>query len=245
MRSRAGGRAEGAGDGDRPPCGSSTSGRTAPTWERTVGMFAGAVGRGRIDKVVLARRVTFEGPADLDVVARAATSRGRRPREHDLRVRPWRRRRSSARRRSDCARTVGRSFETVAIAGSAPRGADPAEDARFAAGLLASEKDREEHAVVVDTLRAASRPIAETLTIADSPGDPAAPSRPAPRDADHRDAARRGRAARPGRPAAPDARGRRRRRATSRSASSPSTRTSIAAGTPARSAGSAPMATAS
>ena len=68
------------------------------------------------------------------------------------------------------ARTVGRSFETVAIAGSAPRGADPDEDARFAAGLLASEKDREEHAVVVDTLRAGLAPIVETLTVAERPG---------------------------------------------------------------------------
>ncbi len=83
------------------------------------------------------------------------------------------------------ARTVGRSFETVAIAGSAPRGADPAEDARFAAGLLASEKDREEHAVVVDTLRAGLAPIVETLTSRGCARDPAAPTRPAPRDADH------------------------------------------------------------
>ena len=67
-------------------------------------------------------------------------------------------------------RTVGRSFETVAIAGSAPRGGDPAEDARLAAALLASEKDREEHAVVVDTLRAGLAPIVETLHVADAPG---------------------------------------------------------------------------
>ncbi|MFL5689195.1 MAG: isochorismate synthase MenF, partial [Chloroflexota bacterium] len=33
-----------------------------------------------------------------------------------------------------------------------------------------SEKDREEHAVVVDTLRAGLAPIVETLTIADAPG---------------------------------------------------------------------------
>ena len=46
----------------------------------------------------------------------------------------------------------------MAIAGSAPRGADPESDARFAAALLASEKDREEHAVVVDTLRAELAP---------------------------------------------------------------------------------------
>ena len=60
-------------------------------------------------------------------------------------------------------RTVGRAFETVAIAGSAPRGRDADEDARLAACLLASEKEREEHAVVVDMLRASLAPIAETL----------------------------------------------------------------------------------
>ena len=66
-------------------------------------------------------------------------------------------------------RTVGRSFETVAIAGSAARGADPADDARLAAALLASEKDREEHAVVVDTLRSNLSPIVESLHVAEAP----------------------------------------------------------------------------
>ena len=36
-------------------------------WDRLVGTFAGAVGRGRIDKVVLARRVGFRSPVELDV----------------------------------------------------------------------------------------------------------------------------------------------------------------------------------
>ena len=66
-------------------------------------------------------------------------------------------------------RTAGRSFETVAIAGSAPRGATATEDAREAARLLASEKDREEHAVVVDMLRTSLRPITDALAIADAP----------------------------------------------------------------------------
>jgi isochorismate synthase EntC len=36
-------------------------------WRRLVGMFAGAVGRGRLDKVVLARRVGLRSPVELDV----------------------------------------------------------------------------------------------------------------------------------------------------------------------------------
>ena len=157
-------------------------------WERTVGLFAGAVGRGRIDKVVLARRVVATAATDIDVVAalrhlassapESTTFAFTRDGTTFLGATPER-----------LVRTVGRSFETVAIAGSAARGGDPEEDARLAAGLLASEKEREEHAVVVETLRAglgADRRVAPRRGDA---GHPAAPARPAPRDADHRDLA--------------------------------------------------------
>lgn len=137
-------------------------------WDRTVGLFAGAVGRGRIDKVVLARRVVYRAAADLDVVAalrhlartapESTTFAFTRDATTFLGASPER-----------LVRTVGRSFETVAIAGSAARGRDATEDARFAAALLASEKDREEHAVVVDTLRASLAPIVEELHVAETP----------------------------------------------------------------------------
>jgi isochorismate synthase len=139
-----------------------------PDWERTVGLFAGAVGRGRIDKVVLARRLVLRATGDLDVVAalrhlartapESTTFAFTRNGTTFLGATPER-----------LVRTHGRSFETVAIAGSAPRGTDPAEDARLAAGLLASEKDREEHAVVVDMLRSSLGPIVDTLHVADAP----------------------------------------------------------------------------
>ena len=138
------------------------------TWERTVGQFAGAVGRGRIDKVVLARRVVLEADTDLDVRAalrhltttapESTTFAFTRGSTTFLGATPER-----------LVRTSGRTFETVAIAGSAPRGRDAAEDARLAAALLASEKEREEHAVVVDTIRAGLAPIVESLEIADGP----------------------------------------------------------------------------
>lgn len=137
-------------------------------WDRTVGLFAGAVGRGRIDKVVLARRVIFRADADIDIVAalrhlartapESTTFAFVRDGTTFLGATPER-----------LVRTVGRSFETVAIAGSAARGREPVEDARFAAALLASEKEREEHAVVVDMLRTSLTPIAEVLQVADTP----------------------------------------------------------------------------
>ena len=138
-------------------------------WERTVGQFAGAVGRGRIDKVVLARRVALDSDEELDVaaalrhLARTAPESTTFAFERDgttfLGATPER-----------LVRTRGRAFETVAIAGSAPRGHDATEDASLAAALLASEKEREEHAVVVDTLRANLAPIVESLEVAATPG---------------------------------------------------------------------------
>jgi salicylate biosynthesis isochorismate synthase len=138
-------------------------------WERTVGQFAGAVGRGRIDKVVLARRISLESESELDVaaalrhLARTAPESTTFAFERDgttfLGATPER-----------LVRTRGRAFETVAIAGSAPRGCDAAEDARLAAALLASEKEREEHVVVVDTLRSNLAPIVESLEVGATPG---------------------------------------------------------------------------
>ena len=138
------------------------------TWDRTVGLFADAVARGRLDKVVLARRVVFRADTDLDVVAalrhlaetapESTTFAFARDGVTFLGATPER-----------FLRTAGRSFATVAIAGSAPRGGDAGEDASLAAALLASAKDRAEHAVVVATLRDSLAPIVESLTIAEGP----------------------------------------------------------------------------
>ncbi len=137
-------------------------------WRRTVGLFAGAVGRGRLDKVVLARRVVMASPADLDVenalrrlaaIAPESTVFAfHRAGRTFLGATPER-----------LIRTDGRSFRTVAIAGSVGRGTDPAADAALAADLLASEKDREEHDVVVGAIRDRLGPISERLSIEPEP----------------------------------------------------------------------------
>ncbi len=138
-------------------------------WDRTVGLFAGAVGRGRIDKVVLARRVVARAAADLDIAAALRHLARTAPESTTfafvrggttfLGATPER-----------LVRTTGRSFETVAIAGSTARGADADEDRRLAAALASSEKDREEHAVVVDMLRSSLAPIVRSMEVADQPG---------------------------------------------------------------------------
>ena len=69
---------------------SSRSSRRTTTGDRLVGMFAGAVGRGRIDKVVLARRVDLRLAGRARRAERPAPARRERPGEHDVRVPPRR-----------------------------------------------------------------------------------------------------------------------------------------------------------
>ncbi|MHA3023129.1 isochorismate synthase [Mycobacterium sp. BMJ-28] len=64
---------------------------------------------------------------------------------------------------------VGESVICQPFAGSAPRSADPAVDAANAAGLAASEKNRREHAFVVDAMRTALDPLCVDLQIAAEP----------------------------------------------------------------------------
>ena len=137
-------------------------------WRRLVGMFSGAVGRGRIDKVVLARRVDLRSPVELDVpnalrrlaasAPESTTYAFRRGGRTFLGATPER-----------LVRTDGRAFRTVAVAGTVGRGADADEDARLVHELLASEKDREEHSIVVESIRDLLRPVADTLEVAPEP----------------------------------------------------------------------------
>ncbi|MHA7649042.1 isochorismate synthase [Mycobacterium sp. ML4] len=55
------------------------------------------------------------------------------------------------------------------FAGSAPRSADPEVDAANGAALAASDKNRHEHQLVIDTMRTALQPLCDDLTIAAEP----------------------------------------------------------------------------
>jgi len=140
----------------------------AEEWRAAVARMAGAVGRGRLDKVVLARQVEVEAPAEVEVPGvlvrlceadpgstTFAVGRGQRT---FLGATPER-----------LVRLEGLAFRSVAMAGSARRSVDPGADDRLAAELLASDKEREEHSVVVDMLRGTLAPLADELLIPSRP----------------------------------------------------------------------------
>ncbi len=137
-------------------------------WRASVARLAGAVGRGRLDKAVLSRQVSVRADAAIDtgavlrrlqVAAPASTlfAFARGPRTF-LGATPER-----------LVELRGRELRTVAMAGSAPRASDPEADAALAAALLASDKEREEHAVVVTMLRDALGPVTDELDIPAAP----------------------------------------------------------------------------
>jgi salicylate biosynthesis isochorismate synthase len=138
------------------------------TWDRLVARFAGAVGRGRLDKVVLARRVDLEAPLEIDVVGAVRWLAERSPNSTTYAftrggsvffgATPER-----------LVATQNKAFQTVAIAGTIRHDDDPAVEATLAAELLASDKDREEHEIVVDTLRTLLEPVSAEIAVAQGP----------------------------------------------------------------------------
>jgi len=124
----------------------------AAEWRALVGAAVAAIRAGSLHKVVLAREVRATAPRELDVFAVLRHLRAAQP---DCFVFGyWRGERAFVGASPErLARLDGREVRASSLAGSAKRGATPAEDAALARALLASAKDRSEHAAVRDALR--------------------------------------------------------------------------------------------
>ena len=177
-------------------------------WRRLVGMFAGAVGRGRIDKVVLARRVGYRSPRGARRPERTPAPRRERAREHDLRLPTSRA--DVPRRHPGAARPDGRSILPDRCRGRDDRpgrrrgrgrgtGASPP---RIREGPRGARDRRLRHPGPADPDRGRAHRGARAVG-----HDP--PLRPAPGHPDRRHAARRARPAGARGASPPHARGRR------------------------------------
>jgi menaquinone-specific isochorismate synthase len=125
---------------------------------------------GELEKVVLARICEVRTPRPLAVHDALAYLLDHYPRCYAFLFEPQPNHAFLGATPELLARTRGRAFESMALAGSIQRGATPDEDARLAAELLASAKDRHEHALVVDSLRRRLQPLAASLEIPETPG---------------------------------------------------------------------------
>ncbi|MHB0947527.1 MAG: isochorismate synthase [Gemmatimonadaceae bacterium] len=128
--------------------------RSAAAWRSLVGDAVDAIRNGSLEKVVLARAVRTEAARELDPFTALRHLAVTHPESHLFGF--WRGESvflgASPER---LVRLDGRAVSASSLAGSAPRGATPQEDEELAADLLASPKDRAEHAVVRRVLCAA------------------------------------------------------------------------------------------
>jgi isochorismate synthase len=127
-----------------------------------------AVRRGEAEKLVVASELRCHAPGGLDLERVLASLRARHP---ECRI--------FAVARGD-ATFLGATPERLvavrkgvvradALAGTAPRGRDAAEDQALARALLESKKEQEEHAVVVRAVREALEPLCEALELDEAP----------------------------------------------------------------------------
>jgi menaquinone-specific isochorismate synthase len=132
----------------------------APQWEQAVAAAVAAIKAGRLRKVVLARDLyaTAEQPIDPRILLRRLAARypecytfacdgmvGATP---ELLI-----------------QQTGREVSALVLAGTTPRGGDPAEDDALGAELLASAKNTEEHSYAVASMRDALGPLCDTLDV--------------------------------------------------------------------------------
>jgi len=126
----------------------------ADTWKSLVRNATGAIQRGEFEKVVLARAVRVVAPEVFDLTRILDELRGAYANAYVFAVT----RGESCFIGATPERLVGVRSGVVrasALAGTAARGETAAEDEALGQQLLASPKDRHEHAVVVEMLRAA------------------------------------------------------------------------------------------
>lgn len=128
---------------------------------------------GALHKVVLARAVELEADGLVDVGQLLRNLAASDPRATtfavDLGSSADRARAFVGASPELLVRRHGSVVESTPLAGSAPRAADPTDDAAQAAWLLASAKDRVEHAMVVEAIAAALAPICHELEVPDAP----------------------------------------------------------------------------
>jgi menaquinone-specific isochorismate synthase len=151
-----------------PPFGSQVVDREA--WVRRVEHALQQVRRGELEKVVLARRVPVPLTAPLQGPEALARLGARYADCVRFLVEPRPGRAFLGATPELLVRARGREVESGALAGTAARGDAPGEDEALARALLASPKERGEHAIVVRHVRARLEELGAKVAAPAEPG---------------------------------------------------------------------------
>lgn len=140
----------------------------AGDWRDLVAEAVASIGAGAFEKVVLARTVSVRTSGSLAAFDLVARLRDAYP---ECRVYGWQAGETTFIGASPelLVAREGERFRLNPLAGSAARGGDGEEDRRLGDALLASDKDRHEHAVVVKDAIERLRPLAASI---DHPEEP-------------------------------------------------------------------------
>jgi menaquinone-specific isochorismate synthase len=133
-------------------------------WLEAVASATGAIGRGELDKVVLARDLAVWSESSLD--ERTLT---RRLAEHFPSCFTFACDGLVGATPELLVRRNGTAVDSMVLAGSARRSADPTEDTEIGAALLRSDKDRDEHHHAVESVRRHLQACCDPLEV-DGPG---------------------------------------------------------------------------
>ena len=133
-------------------------------WLEAVAAAKEAVLRGDLEKVVLARDVRVWSKASFDVPVLAQRLAARFPDCYTFALEGW-----VGATPELLVKRMGRSVESLVLAGSAARGESVADDDRISASLLHSAKDRDEHELALRSVREVLEPLCLELSVAPRP----------------------------------------------------------------------------
>lgn len=141
----------------------------ADGWRRGLDRALAAFRAGEMDKVVLARRATFDFAARLDPLVLLKAVRAATPRCFHFCFQPAEDVAFVGATPERLFRREGRTVRSEAVAGTRPRGDSDRTDARLRDELLHSEKDLREHAYVRRSIRDGLAPLCEALHVDAAP----------------------------------------------------------------------------
>lgn len=138
---------------------------SAQDWARGIHDAQAKMRVGELRKVVLSRVVEARFDSPIDVDSALATLANTYPETYRFLFEPRAHHAFYGATPELLVQSEGRSVKTMALAGSAKRGATPNEDSALARQLLQDPKERYEHGVVVENITARLQPLCSALNV--------------------------------------------------------------------------------
>ncbi len=132
-------------------------------WNESVGQALGDIQDKKIDKVVLARRSTFEFENEIHSLMLFSKLKNLSEDCYHFYFEPYSNQVFLGASPERLYKRIGKTILTEAIAGTRPRGTTPSSDESLRNDLLKSAKDRHEHLFVAEAIKESLNPICKEL----------------------------------------------------------------------------------